>query len=169
MTENELKKLSRKELLEIMIKQGKELQVLQEKYASAKAALDDRQIKIENAGSIAEASLQLSGVFEAAQEACAQYMENLSILSQNQEAICARRDKESRQKAAKLIEEAKRESAMLREETEAQCKEMRLKAQKESQAYWDEVHTRLQAFSAEHAELQTLLSVVGTKDKGTRV
>lgn len=169
MTENELKKLSRKELLEIMIRQGKELQVLQEKYAEAQAALEDRRIKIEKAGSIAEASLQLNGVFEAAQEACAQYTENLAKLSQNQEAICARRDKESRQKATKMIEEAKRESEAIREKTEAQCKEMRLKAQKESQAYWDEVHTRLQAFSAEHAELQRLLSVVGTKDKGTRV
>lgn len=168
MTENELKKLSRKELLEIMIRQGRELQALQEKYADAQAVLEDRQIKIENAGSIAEASLQLNGVFEAAQEACAQYMENLSNLSQRQEEICEKRDRESRQKAAKLIEEAKRQSAAIREETEVQCEEMRIKAQKESQAYWDEVYTRLQAFSAEHAELQTLLSIVGTRDKGTQ-
>lgn len=166
MTENELKKLNRKELLEIMIKQGRELEVLRAKYADAQATLEDRQIKIEKAGSIAEASLQLNGVFEAAQEACAQYMENLSNLSQNQESICARRDRESRQKAAKLIEEAKRESMAIREETEARCVEMRLKAQKESQVYWDEVYTRLRAFSAEHAELQTLLSMMDTRDKG---
>lgn len=168
MTENELKKLSRKDLLEIMIRQGRELQVLQGKYDNAKAALADRQIKIDKVGSIAEASLQLNGVFEAAQEACAQYMENISNLSQSQEEICARRDRESRQKAEKLIEEAKRQSAVIREETEAQCEAMRRKAEKESQAYWNEVYTRLQAFSEEHTELQTLLSIVGTKDKGTK-
>ena len=45
------------------------------------AQLDNRQILMNEAGSIAEAALQLNGVFEAAQNAAAQYLENIRRLS----------------------------------------------------------------------------------------
>ena len=41
-----------------------------------------RRIELEKAGSIAEASLRLNGVFEAAQKAADQYLENLRQLSE---------------------------------------------------------------------------------------
>lgn len=159
MTEKELKKLNRRDLLEILVEQGKELQTLREKYEEAEKKLEDRKICIDNAGSIAEASLQLSGIFEAAQTACTQYTDNIARLSQEQETVCAQMESESRKKAARIITDAEKKSAALRAETEKQCEEMLTKAKEESQAYWDEVHTRLKAFSAEHAELKALLSM----------
>jgi hypothetical protein len=39
--------------------------------------LDDRSIAIENCGSLAEASLTLNGVFQAAEDACRQYLLNM--------------------------------------------------------------------------------------------
>ena len=72
MTNKELKKLSRAELLEMLIAQSKEVAALKEQLEKAEEQLNDRKIIIENAGSIAEASLQLNGVFEAAQNAAAQ-------------------------------------------------------------------------------------------------
>lgn len=45
-------------------------------------------IKINQAGSIAEASLQLNQVFEAAQQAAEQYLENIRSLSGRQEQVC---------------------------------------------------------------------------------
>lgn len=167
MTEKELKKLNRRDLLEILVEQGRELQTLREKYEEAEQKLADRQICIDKAGSIAEASLQLSGIFEAAQNACSQYTDNLARLSQEQETVCAQLESESRRKAARIITEAEKKSAALRTETEKQCEEMLTKAKEESQAYWDEVHTRLQAFSAEHAELKALLSMSQPTGKDT--
>ncbi len=76
MTEKELKRLSRADLLEMLIDQSKELQETREKLEKAEAQLKKREIAIRNAGSIAEASLILNGVFEAAQAACNEYMEN---------------------------------------------------------------------------------------------
>ncbi len=73
MTNRELRKLSRAELLELLIEQGRENLALQEQLQAATAELDSRNIKIENCGSIAEAALQLNGVFEAAQRATDQY------------------------------------------------------------------------------------------------
>ena len=164
MTDKELKRLSRGELLEMLIQQSKELERLRKQLDAAESALQNREIAITNAGSIAEAALQLNGVFTAAQDACQQYMENICHLSHNQERICAQRDAESQAEAKRIVEEARKESEALEHETRMMCAEMVTKAKAESQAYWDEVSRRLVAFSTEHAELQQLLSAVGGKE-----
>ena len=164
MTDKELKRLSRGELLEMLIQQSKELERLRKQLDAAESALQNREIAITNAGSIAEAALQLNGVFTAAQDACQQYMENICHLSQNQERICAQRDAESQAEAKRIVEEARKESEALEHETRMMCAEMVTKAKAESQAYWDEVSRRLVALSTEHAELQQLLSAVGGKE-----
>lgn len=164
MTDKELKRLSRGELLEMLIQQSKELELLRKQLDAAQTALQNREITINKAGSIAEAALQLNGVFTAAQDACQQYMENICHLSQNQERICAQRDAESQAEAKRIVEEARKESEALEHETRMMCAEMVTKAKAESQAYWDEVSRRLVAFSTEHAELQQLLSAVGGKE-----
>jgi len=76
MTVKELRRLSRADLLEMLIDQSKELKEVREKLEKAEAELQNREIAIHNAGSIAEASLMLNGVFEAAQAACKEYVEN---------------------------------------------------------------------------------------------
>ena len=164
MTDKELKRRSRGELLEVPHQQSKELERLRKQLDAAESALQNREIAITNAGSIAEAALQLNGVFTAAQDACQQYMENICHLSQNQERICAQRDAESQAEAKRIVEEARKESEALEHETRMMCAEMVTKAKAESQAYWDEVSRRLVAFSTEHAELQQLLSAVGGKE-----
>lgn len=86
MTEKELKRLSRADLLEMLIEQSKEVQMLRKRLDAAEAALCRREIIIGSSGSIAEASLKLNGVFEAAQAACDQYIENIRLLNERQEA-----------------------------------------------------------------------------------
>lgn len=77
MTDRELRRLSRSELLEILIALSKENEELQERLAEMQARLDDKAIAIEQCGSVAEAALRLNGVFEAAQKACEQYIANM--------------------------------------------------------------------------------------------
>lgn len=80
MNENELRKLKRVDLLELLISQSRENEELRRKLAEAEQKLADRQIKTDEAGSIAEAALRLNGVFEAAQAAADQYLENIKRL-----------------------------------------------------------------------------------------
>lgn len=77
MTEKELLKLKKSELLEIMLAQSKEIDKLRAKLAKVQAQLADRSIAIKESGSIAEASLKLNKVFEEAQRAADQYVENV--------------------------------------------------------------------------------------------
>ena len=69
MTDKELKKLKRSELLEIMIAQSKEIDTLRAQLAAAQKKLRDRELNVAKAGSLAEASLSIFKVFEYAQMA----------------------------------------------------------------------------------------------------
>ena len=77
MTEKELRRLSRMDLLEMLLEQSKEVERLQKELETVKKQLEDRRIMEQDAGSIAEAALRLNKVFEAAQQAADQYLENI--------------------------------------------------------------------------------------------
>lgn len=80
MTDKELRKLTRAELLEMLIAQTKENEQLRQRLEEANARLESRAITLRESGSIAEAALRLSGVFQAADEAAAQYLDNIRAL-----------------------------------------------------------------------------------------
>lgn len=77
MTDKELRRLNRGELLELLLSRMEENEKLRQQLARADAALAERRVAIDNAGSLAEAALKLNGVFEAADQAAKQYLENL--------------------------------------------------------------------------------------------
>ena len=160
MTVNELKKLSRTDLLEMLLDQSKKVEELENKLQEAEDALRNREIVIDHAGSIAEAALQWNGIFEAAQGACAQYIENIQQLKERQENVCIQLEADSRAEAERLTSEAKRESERLLSETKIQCAEMIAKAKAETQSYWTDVSGKLESFYQEHAGLREILSVV---------
>lgn len=84
MTNKELRRLSRAELLELLLEANRENERLRSRLQKAKELLAARTIEIENAGSIAEAALVLNGVFQAAQQAADQYLENVRRLAEEQ-------------------------------------------------------------------------------------
>ena len=57
-------------------------ELIRQELDEANQKLRDRTIRLEEAGSLAEAALLLNGVFEAAQAACQQYEENLRMRCQ---------------------------------------------------------------------------------------
>lgn len=106
MTEKELQRLNRRELLEMLISQMEKNEYLQQKLEEAEEKLSSRQIALQNAGSIAEASLQLNSVFESAQAAAEQYLENIAHMNEQQEKIAQRMNEEARKQAAAIVAEA---------------------------------------------------------------
>lgn len=81
MTNKELRKLSRRQLLELMLEQSKRIDALESELTRARDELERRRIVAEQSGSIAEAALRLSGVFEAAQQAADLYVKNIQQIS----------------------------------------------------------------------------------------
>lgn len=91
MTSKELKKLRRADLLEMLLTVSKENTQLREQVKTLQDQLEDRNLKLEQSGNLAEAALQLSGIFEAAQAACEQYQENIRQRCEELEQQTARK------------------------------------------------------------------------------
>lgn len=85
MTDKELRRLSRRELLQMLLEQTSEVERLQAELDKTRAELNDRAIMLESCGNIAEASLKINHVFEAAQQAVEQYLANVRRINTGQQ------------------------------------------------------------------------------------
>ena len=75
MTEKDLRKLNRYQLLELLIIQTRRTEELEAQLAQARQELESRQIKMKNIGSVAEASVQMTGLLDAAQKTADLFLE----------------------------------------------------------------------------------------------
>lgn len=157
--------MKRVDLLDIMVIQSKENDYLKIQLDEALAELEERKIQIKEAGSIAEAALQLNGVFEAAEKAGSQYLENIARLSEEKETINARIIEESERKVAQLMAETQAKCEKLERDTKIKCEGMVLQAEKESQEYWDKVSEKLESFYKQHRENKDIISLIGEKGR----
>lgn len=127
MLDNDLKKLNRKQLLELLLKQTERADELEKKLNAANKKLRDRTLSETEAGTMAEAALKLNRVFEAADSAAEQYLENIKQMQERCDAECRRIEEESREKAERMFSE----SAKLCAEREAAAeRKYRLAAEK---------------------------------------
>lgn len=77
MDAKEFSHLSKADLLELMLEMSKENDALKKRLKIYEKVVEDNRIQIEESGSIAEAALKINGVFEAAQAAADQYLDNI--------------------------------------------------------------------------------------------
>lgn len=88
MTNQDLKKLNRRQLLELLILQTERGDKLEARVEELERELQEKKLQMTEAGSIAEASLRLSGTFEAAQAAADQYLESVQQLKEETAKRC---------------------------------------------------------------------------------
>ena len=160
----ELRRLKRKDLLELLLEQSKEnedqrllLAVQKKKILHLEERLMDKHIDIAEAGTMAEAALKLNGVFEAAQAAAQQYLDNLKSTDDR----CAAMEAETKERCDALREETARKCAQAEADTKTKC-ELREKEAKEAvDKRWEELSDKLETFYTAHAGLKELLSATG--------
>lgn len=148
MTTKELKRLSRMELLQILLRQTQETERLKEENAELKQQLESRKLQLAEAGNIAEAALKVNRVMEAAQAAAQQYLDNLRELGETAQTNVQELEEKTQRKCRKMEEETKarcqamekdaaRRCAQLEAATQRKCDEMlgiaRAQAPKSSQ------------------------------------
>ena len=76
MKEQQLSRLSRGELLEMLVVQQKEIERLQAALEERDARLAERELRFSKIGSIASAAVAVTSLFEEAQKAADLYLEN---------------------------------------------------------------------------------------------
>lgn len=118
--EKELRKLSRRELVDVIFQMKKNEQLLQEEISSLKNALEDKRIKISEAGSIAEAATDISQVFSAAQTTAELYLNEIACMKAEAEKECAEMLDESRKKVFEILSNGEKDLALLKETYKAE-------------------------------------------------
>ena len=142
MTEKELRRLNRRELLEMLITKMKENEHRKQQLEETQSELQSKHIVIQNVGSIAEASLQLNGVFESAQAAAEQYLENIKRMSDQQDEITQKVHADAQKQAAAIIAEADAYS---------------VKTHREADVYWQQVSDKVQSLLRMQESLRQLI------------
>lgn len=104
--EKKLNRLSRAELLELLLAQTQETERLQQELQQAKTQLESRELKLRQAGDLAQAALAVNDVMEAAQKAAQQYLENIEAMEQAARAESEQLIAEARQEARRICMEA---------------------------------------------------------------
>lgn len=75
--ERDLTRLNKQEILKIMVAQGEEIDRLKARIAELEQKLQENEIIKDRVGSIAEASLAVTKVFEEADKAAKIYLDNI--------------------------------------------------------------------------------------------
>ncbi len=109
MTEKDLRKLNRYQLLELLILQTDRADKLQAKLEAVEKQYSAQDLKMASLGSIAEASLQLAEVFQAAQKAADIY---LDAAKQHGEEI----EEAAHKKAAEILMQAQAQARRIKGE-----------------------------------------------------
>lgn len=110
MTEKKLKKLSRGELLELLLNQTKEVERLRSELEKANRLLEKRQKQFDEAGTLAEAMVSVNGVMDTAQAAADQYLDSIAAM-----------EEEARKKCERMLRSAVLEARKIRKKSELQA------------------------------------------------
>lgn len=105
MTDRELRKLSRSDLLEMLLVQTRETERMKQKIHELEAQLEQRQFRLAEVGSLAEAMMEVNHVMEAAQAAADQYLENIAAM-----------EAEARHRCEEMLQAAAEEARLIREQ-----------------------------------------------------
>ena len=128
MTDQELRKLSRADLLEMLVDLNEELNRVKQQLEVAEEKLNSRQIMIDKAGAIAESALQLIGSFETGEAAGGQSADTIRQLNNRQDEICRKIEWECREKARQRLEEVERKCLQMEADTLERCAKMQAMA-----------------------------------------
>ncbi|MDR1246996.1 MAG: hypothetical protein LBK57_08225 [Clostridiales Family XIII bacterium] len=146
MTEKRLRSLGKTDLLKIMHMQEDEIERLAAKNSELEGRLKDRLIMLEKAGSIAEASIAISGVLQAAQDSANVYIESLRVMESEYMGKLTQRENDMNRRAEEIIRNAEQRAAA-REALEKQT----------SEALWKDFKGRVDKFVEAHAELDEII------------
>lgn len=107
MTDKEFKRLSRADLIDIIYEYQKQEEVHLAEIEELKEKLAEQEIKISNAGSIAEAVAGINSIFDIAQKTADQYLSKVYGALEDAEVERRRIIEEARVEADRIVNSAK--------------------------------------------------------------
>ena len=122
MTDKEFKRLGRSQLIEIIYQLQLHVDQLTEQIHALENALEDKRLRISNAGNLAEAALIMNDCFQNAQNAAEQYLNEIRMVKEETEAQRQAILTQAQAEAEAILAKAKKEAAL-----QKSCKKRRTK------------------------------------------
>lgn len=115
MTDKEFKRLNRPQLIEIIYRLQLKLEEMTAENERLAGELADKRLRIDKAGNLAEAALEVHHVMQAAQDAASHYVEEMKLRADEeyQQILQGARDE-----AARILGKANRKAAKKRARSE---------------------------------------------------
>ena len=110
MTDKEFRKLKRGDLVAIIYEYQKQQEILIKENEELKEKLQSKELKISNAGSIAEAVLEMNHLFETAQKTADEYVEQVKLSMSDAEKKAEEIIAQAQKKADEIIAEAEKKA-----------------------------------------------------------
>ena len=134
MDDKKIRKISKKELLEILLSQAKRIEELEKELNKTKLKLDSKKIAIAESGSIAEAALKLHSIFEVAPASADQSLTNVQAkckkIENDTKKECQIEKEKILKEAEELYKKRKEEADEYFAQTELKVKELTKKKEK---------------------------------------
>ena len=146
MNNKNFRKISKKELLEILLSQAKRIDELELELKKTRIKLNSKKITINESGSLAEASLKLNGVFSSAQEAVNQYLFNI------------------KEKCKKIENKCKKNCEIEKENMIRETKEICEQMKKEADNYLIQIEQKIRKNTENQEALKNTKKII-SKDK----
>ena len=153
MTDKDLRHLSRAELLDILYEQQKRYEDSLAENQALRQQLEDRTLRIASAGSIAEAAIQVNGVFEAAQAAADQYLASVKAATAD---MVQKTDEAQRQREA-ILQDAKQQADKIVQDAQVQPDRLLTESAAQIDARWTEFQKNADALIHAPDELRMLI------------
>ena len=107
MTDKEFKRLSRPQLIDIIYQLQLQIDKLNEEKQALENELEDKRLRLQSAGNIAEAALEINDCFRSAQNAAEQYLNEIKAIREETDTERQRILKEAKAEAEAIIAGAK--------------------------------------------------------------
>lgn len=149
MKDTKLKKMSRTKLLEILLnitnendEVQQEIMDLQSQVEALSVKMEDRELNLRSFGSITSAAAEINGIFEAAEQEAAEYLDALSQMEGKRKEECRKIIEEASECADNMIKSA------------SDHKEHTIN---EADGRWNKIAERLEDFTNNHEFVSRML------------
>lgn len=131
MGKRELKRLGRKELLQLLLEQTEanekladDIRALHDENTRLREQLREQEVRVTSSGTLAEASLKLAGVFDAADEAARIFLSGVEQTHEIQQRELYEMQQRAREHAARIMDDAQTEAARVRKSADDYWRQM---------------------------------------------
>lgn len=135
MNDKELRRLGRKDLLELLIEQTRKNLELQNKIELLESELKEKRLVLSESGSLAEAALRLNNMFSDADKAAELYLDNIRT---------------NEVESKRVLEDAKNKAKEMLQDAE----QTKLITIDEANRYMEKIKKAIKRFMSEHPEIK---------------